>query len=211
MRLGEPEKTGIDRSEVFDRIRSHWLSNVTHDLSGALFAARGYLVMVLEESNGTLSEPQRRYLISSLENINRLVTLTQELNDFPGSDWFEFATIALGDLLQQAIGDIRATALGSNVEVIENIDTGPLTTLGDAAKLALALKSFLYSAFEFTGPGGTVQVGANQEDERIKVEFRASPGNGISGDKPSPDLALACKILRLHGGSAFVTPPAKTP
>jgi signal transduction histidine kinase len=210
MRPGEAQKTGIDGSEAFDRMRSHWLSNVIHDLSGVLFAARGYIRMVLEEPNGALPEPQRRYLTASLENVGRLVTLTQELNDFPGKDWFEFDTIAFHNLLKQAVADVRAASLESNVQVIEDFDNGPLSTIGDAGKLALAVKAFLAAAFEFTGPGGTVRVGAHQENEKITVQFSATPRPGTSLDKPSADVSFACKILRLHGGSAFVSTSSKT-
>jgi signal transduction histidine kinase len=210
MRPGEAQKTGIDGYEAFDRVRSHWLSNVVHDLSGALLAARGYLRMVLEEPNGALPEPQRRYLTASLENVGRLVTLTQELNDFPSKDWFEFDTVALHNLLKQAVAEVRAASLESNVQVIEDIDNGPLSTIGDAGKLALALKAFLDAAFEFTGLGGTVRLGAHQADEKITVQLSATPRPGTLLGKPSIDLSLACKILRLHGGSVFISTSGKT-
>jgi signal transduction histidine kinase len=209
MRPGEAQKTGIDGSEVFDQLRSQWLSNVVHDLSGALFAARGYLRMVLEEPNGALPEPQRRYLTASLENVGRLVTLTQELNDFPAKDWFEFDTIALHNLLKQAVAEVRAAALGSNVQVIEDFDNEPLSMIGDAGKLAFAVKAFLDAAFEFTGPGGTVRLGAHQANEKITVQFSATPRPGTL-DTPLADLSVACKILRLHGGSVFVSTSGKT-
>ncbi len=211
MRPSEGHKTGIDGSEAFDRMRSHWLSNVVHDLSGVLFAARGYLRLVLEEPNGALPEPQRRYLTASLENVGRLVTLTQELNDFPGKDWFEFDGIAVHSLLKQAVADVRGASLEGNVQVIEEFDNGPLSTIGDAGKLALAVKAFLAAAFEFTGPGGTVRVGTHQENEKITVQFSATQRPGTPPDKPSLDLSFACKILRLHGGSAIVSTSGETP
>jgi signal transduction histidine kinase len=207
MRPGEAQKTGIDGSEVFDRMRSHWLSNVIHDLSGALFAARGYLRMVLEESPGVLAEPQRRYLTTSLENVERIIILTQELNDFPGKDWFEFDTIAIPDLLRQSVADVRAGFPG--VQVLEELEGGVLTTIGDAGKLGLAMKTLLARAFEFTGSAGTVQITAREEDEKIIVKFSAS-SLGAPDGKPSPDVSLACKILRFHGGSAYLPPAAKT-
>ena len=205
MRSGEAQKIGIGSSEVFDQMRSHWLANVIHDLSGALFAARGYLRMVLEEPNGVLPDPQRRYLTSSLENVGRLVTLTQELNDFPAKDWFEFDTIEFDDLLHQAIADVRASSLENNVQVIEEVDTGLLPTIGDPGKLALAVKAFLAAAFEFTGSGGIVRVQAHEENEQISVQFSATQHPGTPRDPPLADLSLACKILRLHGGTVFIS------
>jgi signal transduction histidine kinase len=207
MRPEEAQKTGIDGSEVFDRMRSHWLSNVVHDLSGALFAARGYLRMVLEESPGVLPDPQRRYLTTSLENVERIITLTQELNDFPGKDWFEFDTIAIPDLLRKSVAELRPGYPG--VQVLEELEDGILTTIGDTGKVALAVKTLLAQAFEFTGSGGTVQIAAREEDEKIMIKFSAS-SVGTSPGKPSPDVSLACKILRFHGGSAHLPLAGKT-
>ena len=205
MRPGEAQKTGIDGSEVFDRMRSHWLSNLVHDLSGALFAARGYLRMVLEQSPGVLLEPQRRYLTTSLENVERIITLTQELNDFPGKDWFEFDTVAMRDLLRRSVAEVRASY--PKVRVLEEIEGGILTTIGDAGKLGLAVKTLLAQAFEFTGSGGTVQISAREEDEKIIVKFS---GSSLAAVKPSLDVSLACKILRFHGGNAYLPPAGKT-
>jgi two-component system, sporulation sensor kinase E len=207
MKPGQAQKTGIDGSEVFDRMRSYWLSNVVHGLSGALFAARGYLRMVLEGSPGVLLEPQRRYLTTSLENVERIIILTQELNDFPGKDWFEFDTIAIRDLLRQSVAEVSATHPG--VQVLEEIEGGILTTIGDAGKLGLAMKTLLAQAFEFTGSGGAVQITAREEDDKINLKFSASSLATPEG-KPSPDVSLACKILRFHGGSAYLPPAGKT-
>ena len=201
------QKTGIDGSEVFDRVRSCWLSNVIHDLSGALFAARGYLRMVLEAPTGVLLEPQRRYLTTSLENVERIIILTQELNDFPGRDWFKFDTIAVRDLLRQSVAELRAGY--PSVQILEDLEGGILTTIGDTGKLRLAMKTLVGQAFEFTGSGGTVQITAREEDDKINLKFSASSTATPEG-KPSPDVSLACKILRFHGGSAYLPPAGKT-
>ncbi len=87
------EKTKLDGYQVLDRIRSHWLSTLAHDLSGPLFAVRGYTRLALEEKDSPLTESRRRYLTAVLENIDRLVAFAQELNDAPARDAFKFDTI----------------------------------------------------------------------------------------------------------------------
>ena len=62
------EKTKLDGYQVLDRIRSHWLSTLAHDLSGPLFAVRGYTRLALEEKDSPLTESRRRYLTAVLEN-----------------------------------------------------------------------------------------------------------------------------------------------
>src|SRR5216683_6428294 len=102
------EKTKLDGYQVLDRIRSHWLSTLAHDLSGPLFAVRGYTRLALEEKDGPLTASRRRYLTAVLENIDRLVAFAQELNDVPAIDGFEFDTVSVRSLLQQAGAEIRS-------------------------------------------------------------------------------------------------------
>jgi two-component system, NtrC family, sensor histidine kinase KinB len=200
-------KAGIDDSEVLDQIRSHWLSTVIHDFSSPLFAARGYIRMVLEERNGSLTEPQRRYMTAILENIGKLVTLAEELNDFPEKDAFEFDTISFQDLLQQAVAEVRSELTEKNVRLTEDVSGGSLSTIGDAEKLASAVSSFLSATVQFTGRSGSVQVYAREENEKIIVRFSATRDTGTATDEPLPDVSMPCKILRLHGGSAYISQP----
>src|SRR5260370_21462798 len=79
------ERTKLDGYQILDRLRSHWLRTLAHDLSSPLFVARGYTRLALEEKGSPLTPSQRRYLTVVLENIDRLVTLAQELNDIPAT------------------------------------------------------------------------------------------------------------------------------
>src|SRR5258707_277046 len=44
------EKTKLNGYQILDRLRSHWLSTLAHDLSNPLFVARGYTRLALEEN-----------------------------------------------------------------------------------------------------------------------------------------------------------------
>jgi signal transduction histidine kinase len=198
------EKTAIDDSTVLERVRAHRLSNVVHDISGALFAARGYLRMALEVGGGVLPDSQRRFLAATQENITKLVTLTQELNDFLRVDELVFDGVGFRELLRGSVGAARASLPESKVRVVEDIGCDSLSTVGDRAKLALAMRIFLSRAFDFTGPDGVVSVRAWEENEKIMLEISAARGAMIPGVSVTGDLSLACKILRLHGGSVSV-------
>ena len=102
------EKTKLNGYQILDRLRSHWLSTLAHDLSNPLFVARGYTRLALEEKDSQLTPSQRKYLTAALENIERLVTFAQELNDFPATDGFELDTVSFRTLLQQAADEILA-------------------------------------------------------------------------------------------------------
>jgi two-component system, cell cycle sensor histidine kinase PleC len=176
-------KVEFDSAEVFDRIRERWLANIIHDLSNPLFAARGYVRLVLEEREAPLNASTKRYLDAALENIGRIVALTQELDNFPERAEFKFESISFRSLLKQAVADLRTALLQKSVQLTENVSED-LSTIGDREKVVLVLRSFLAAAVEFTGPGGTVRVDASEDDERIIVRFSATRTQGRPLTRP---------------------------
>jgi signal transduction histidine kinase len=199
------EKTKLDGYQILDRLRSHWLSTLAHDLSSPLFAARGYTRLALEEKDSPLTPSQRRYLTAVLENIDRLVALAQELNDIPATDGFEFDTVSFRTLLQQAAAEIRTDLADKSILLTEHFSDGPLATIGDREKLAVAVRGFLHLAVELTGRGGTVRVQAQEENEKIILRFSATRDPEASREAYPPDVSMPCKLWRLHGGVASVS------
>jgi len=198
------EKTKPDSYQILDRIRSHWLSTLAHDLSGPLFAARGYTRLALEEKDSPLTAPRRKYLTSVLENINRLVTLAQELSDFPANEGFEFETVSFRTLLQQVTAEIRSGLAEKGITLTEHFSDSPLTTIGDREKLTEAVRGFLLLAVELAGRGGTVKVQALEENEKIILRFFPTRGDD-SRETSLPDFSMPCKLWRLHGGATSVS------
>jgi signal transduction histidine kinase len=199
------EKTKLNDYQILDRLRSHWLSILAHDLSNPLFVARGYTRLALEEKNSQLSPSQRKYLTSALENIDRLIAFAQELNDFPATDGFEFDTVSFRTLLQQATAEIRSDLADKSMLLTEHFSDGPLATIGDREKLAVAVRGFLHLAVELTGHGGTLKVQAHEENEKIFLRFSATRGPEAGREASPPDVSKACKLWRLHGGATSVS------
>ena len=198
------EKTKLDGYQVLDRIRSHWLSTLAHDLSGPLFAVRGYTRLALEEKDSPLTESRRKYLTAVLENIDRLVAFAQELNDAPARDAFKFDTISFRTLLQEAAAGIRFELAEKGILLTEQVADGPLATIGDREKLTAAVRGFLLLAVDITGQGGTIRMQAHEENEKIILRFSSTRGSEVSRQSPR-DVSMPCKLWRLHGGAASVS------
>jgi signal transduction histidine kinase len=199
------EKTKLDDYQILDRLRSHWLSTLAHDLSNPLFVARGYTRLALEEKDSQLTPSQRKYLTAVLENIDKLVTLAQELNDIPAIHGLEFDTVSFRTLVQQATAEIRSDLAAKSVLLTEYFSEGPMATIGDREKLAVAVRGFLHVAVELTGRGGTIKVQAHEENEKIILRFSATRGPEASLEACQPGVSMPCKLWRLHGGITSVS------
>lgn len=58
----------------------------------------------------TLDELQHQYVAAVLGNISKLVTMVQDLQDFPERNAFEFEVVSLKDLLKETIAAVRTAA-----------------------------------------------------------------------------------------------------
>ena len=161
--------------------------------------------MVLEEAGGALSEPQHRYVTAILGNISKLVTMVQELQNFPGNDAFEFEVVRLKDLLKEAVAALHTSALEGKIRLAERLSDDPLSTIGDRQKLSQAMYEFLAATIKFASPGGVVEVSAREENEKIVVEFLAASAPGTREGMALPDLGKGCQLWRLHGGHIAIS------
>lgn len=201
MKSGEAQKPAKHDPEIRDRIRKQWFSNVVHDFSNPLFAARGYLRLVLEERDGPLIDSQRRYVTAALENVAKLVALTRELDDFQEMDRLELGIVSFRSLLPATVKAVRANLIAQDVVLTERMSDGSLSTIGDAKKLEAAVCGFLFAAVEFTGPSGSVHTEAREENGKIFLEFSTIRKPGTAPPEVVPDTSVACRMWRLHGGS----------
>jgi signal transduction histidine kinase len=180
--------------EIVALIREHWVSNLAHSLSNPLFAARGYIRMLLQSCNSGLSETEMRYLGLALENIEKLVFQVRGMEVFPEIRDLEFTCFSMQSLLQEVVEEMRRSP--ANVEVRECLSVESATTIGDRAKLRKALECFVASTARFAAPDGALSISARHAGDRISVQLTAGP----DCSDLQPDLGIASRLWQLHGG-----------
>ena len=206
MRPSTAPKANADSStDILNRIRERWLSNMLHDLSNPLFAARGYVRLALEQRDSS-PEAQRRYLNAALENLHKLASVAQELGSFREIDELEFANVNIRALLEQIVRELGASLAARGVLFTAEIADTALLTAADARKLSEAVRELLSLAVEFTEPGSSLHIRATEENEKVVIEFRATRVSGQSPEHSPGELLTACRIWRLHGGICTVGP-----
>ncbi len=192
-------KMEFDHAKAFDQIRERWLSNLAHEISSPLFAARGYLRLALEEREGPLTESSKRYLDAALENIDKLVALSREFNESPSQAELQLTCFGFRDLLEEVLEAVRLIQPKENVRVTQELGSETITTVGDRQKLGEALQKFLLAAVQFTSPGGQVEVSTGEQDEKITFRLTATRASTTPGDRL--DLSAPSRLWRLHGGN----------
>jgi two-component system, OmpR family, sensor histidine kinase BaeS len=193
------DKLTFDRTEVLDRIRQQWLSNLAHNLSGPLFTARGYIRMALQTPEGDSSENHARYLTLALENIDKLGALVREMENLPSAGDFDFEPLSLRELLVEAIAEIAPVLEAKRARLRQDLGDGPMATTGDRGKLGQALGGFLAAAARAVDPGGDLEISAAEADGLVAIRLTAGSTN--IHPEFEPDISLPSRLWQSHGGS----------
>ncbi|MBI2876661.1 MAG: PAS domain S-box protein [Candidatus Tectomicrobia bacterium] len=161
-RAEEELRRAYEELKELDRLKTDFLSTVSHELKTPLVAIRGYLEMALNGLLGPLSPPQEQYLGVALKNGLRLGALIDELLDFTrlesGRTPWERLPFDLIPLVQECLESIRPQLQEKGLSLVSHLPPGPLRVLGDRNKIAQALTNLLTNAEKFNRPGGAIRV-----------------------------------------------------
>ena len=215
--------------KTLDEMKTNLLSNVSHELRTPLVAVMGYNDMILNGKAGPISNAQQEYLEISLRNIEKLVTLIENLLDFSrlhrGDERAVFDTYDLVDCARMSIQIIQPLADGRHVELELLAPDGPILTEGDKGKIGQVFNNLLSNAVKFNHGTGSVTIELRPADTSVEV-IVTDTGIGIPSealekiftrfyqfDSSSTrkyggtgiGLSIAQDIVRLHGSSITVT------
>ena len=213
-----------------DTMKTNLLSNVSHELRTPLVSIMGYTDMIFNEKAGAINETQKEYLSISLRNIDRLVTLIENLLDFSrlhrGIEALVFESFNLVDVVRSSVEMLRLTAGSRDIEIEIEAAEPEFEVDADRGKLGQVFNNLLSNAVKFNVGGGHVWVRlARSGSDTVEVSVRDT---GIGIDENALDrvftrfyqadasstrkyggtgigLSIAQDIVRLHGGRISVT------
>lgn len=217
-----------EQLKELDKLKSRFLSNVSHELKTPLTAIVGLAANMLDGITGRLNDKQREYLSDIRASSDRLARLIKDLLDLSiiesGRVEFRPALFALASLVREVANSLRPVAEQKliNVQVIST-EAGP-TVWADRDRIAQVLTNLIGNAIKFTSPQGKVMVSAQmnggawaevsvgdtgpgipaEEAERIFDEFYQLTRPGIESRGVGLGLAISKKLVEMQGGKIGV-------
>jgi len=217
-----------DQLKELDKLKSRFLSNVSHELKTPLTAIVGLAANMLDGITGQLNDKQREYLSDIRASSDRLARLIKDLLDLSiieaGRVEFRPAPFALASLVREVANSLRPVAEQKliNIQVIST-EASP-TVWADRDRIAQVLTNLIGNAIKFTSPQGKVMVSAQmnggawaevtigdtgpgipaEEAEKIFDEFYQITRPGIESRGVGLGLAISKKLVEMHGGKIGV-------
>lgn len=170
-----------------DRIKTEFISNITHELLTPLTSIRGFTELLYDETTGKINDEQKKSLQIILRNSDRLIRLIKDLLDVSHLEQNKFGTqfglISIGDVISRCTQDLQPQAKYKYITIIRNINMLPMIW-GDEGRLTQVITNLLANAIKFTPQKGTITVTARENQNEVKISI-TDTGIGIPHDQLS--------------------------
>ena len=211
-----------------DTARRELVTHVSHDLRTPLTSLQGYLeTLALKEAKLSPGE-RKEYLDVALRHSRRLAALVTELFELALLDSPDVVLRAerfsLADLVQDVLQKYRLPAESRGIRLSVDMEDGMPFAYGEVRRIDRVLENLVANALRHTPERGAIVVEASRTGETLSVRvsdtgsgipperlsrlFDATPGRsgepGREGEGAGLGLAIARKILRLHGSDLSV-------
>ena len=220
--LADSYNTMAEKIENFDRSRSQFVSNASHELKTPLTAMKLLLECLIEQP-GMPDEMRMEFMQDMNHEIDRLsgiitdlLTLTQmDSRD----DALHLSEIDLSALTEETLHTLSPVADKAGLTIVSAIAPG-VRLNGDATKLASVIYNLTDNAIKYTPEGGEVRVSLTGKGKTVtltvtdngigippeeqahifdrfyrvdKARSRATGGTGLG-------LSIVRQMVQLHGG-----------
>jgi two-component system, OmpR family, phosphate regulon sensor histidine kinase PhoR len=169
----------ITRLKELDRIKSEFVSIVSHDLRTPLTAIRGYVSLLPRV--GPLTEMQQDFVARVERSMDSIVDLIADLLDIgkieAGVDW-EMQAVPLHAVVREAVERLQPTAdLHQHILTVDVPDLPPVS--GNLRRLEQVTANLIGNAIKYTPDNGRIRVSLHEDDGFLILQV-SDNGIGIS-------------------------------
>ena len=166
--------------QTVDRLKSEFVSTVSHELQTPLTAIKGYSQLLLDRRAGPLTPAQEEGLAVILESTEQVIRRVNDILFLQESSVIVPARlpVSLREVALAMVDVVRERASEAGVEIRLDVPEELPTVLGDYEALKLLFLHLLDNAIKFSPEGGAVTVRLCDADAMVYGEV-ADEGIGI--------------------------------
>ena len=168
-----------------DRIKSDFVSTVSHDLRSPLTAILGYVELI--DRVGAVNEQQKEFIHRvqiSVQNITSLINDLLDLGRIEAGFDVRKEVVPFSAIISYAVDGLHGRATDKAQQLTVDVAEGLPQVLGNPVRLRQMINNLLGNAIKYTPPNGQVNVSARAEGGQIILQVKDN-GPGIPpADQP---------------------------
>ncbi|MBA2588401.1 MAG: HAMP domain-containing histidine kinase [Alphaproteobacteria bacterium] len=213
-----------ETAETSNRVKSEFLANMSHELRTPLNAIIGFSDMMQHKIFGPMHTGYEEYAGLINESGNHLLNLVSDILDLAKIEAGKFSIdlheVNMEETVDYCLRLTKRRADGGDVTLVKTMAEGPMLLTADPRACKQILLNLMSNAVKFTRKGGTVEVTAAVQGDRMVLKVRDTgigiPANilsriGEAFEQASNDpmlaregtglgLALVKALVAQHGG-----------
>jgi len=218
--------------ERLSKVKSDFVSIISHELRTPLTSIKESLSLVLDELTGPLNEEQKRFLMMTKSNVDRLANIIMDVLDFSRLDSGRITMHKRKGDINKLIEDIHAVMADSvrrkNLKFNLEFSDGMEPIWFDPERIGQVLRNLVSNAVKFNKENGTIKISSSKQyingKQMIKISVEDT-GIGISNNDMKGlfkqfepvdtsmtrrhsgvglGLVISKGIIQLHGGDIWV-------
>lgn len=168
------------------RVKSEFISVASHELRTPISVIHGFLELMIDGKLGEITPQQRKALEAADHSVATLTRIAEDATRMAQIDedhlGLRYADHAVASLMEQAVAQARARAVGRSVTVELTLPPELGTAHLDGSSLVQAVVNVVTNGIRFTPDGGRVQVRAERVDTSLMISV-IDNGVGIAADR----------------------------
>ncbi len=209
------------------KLKSQFLANMSHELRTPLNAIIGFSDLLAEQTVGSLTDKQGRFVGHVRNGAHHLLQLINDILDLSkieaGQIEIHPENFQIKDALPEVLSTVRPLAMAKGINVEQNLEDD-VSIHADRVRFKQILYNLLSNAVKFTPKQGRVTIDCRQEEDFVRIsvsdtgvgirpedhgivfeEFRQAENSGEMQEGTGLGLAITKRLVEQQGGSISLT------
>lgn len=184
----EDREKEIDNLKKMEAYRREFIGNLAHELKTPIFNIQGYIETILEELSENLAENKEseihiRYLKNADKNIERMISLIQDLDTVSRLESGDMPLLIerfnIVELAEDVIDMLEKRAFDKQISLQLKENYAPIYVMGDQSTIRQVFTNLLVNSIIYGKEQGSTKISFFTMGENILTEV-ADNGPGIS-------------------------------